>query len=91
MQPVIPILVTAGTAGGTVVGWALNGTNVIGGAELGNPGPSWHVMGSGNYNTDGRSDILFRNSSSEVAIWSVSGGSVIDSASIANPRSHLAL
>jgi hypothetical protein len=42
-------------------------------------------MGSGDYNADGRSDILFQNSSGEVAIWSVNGGSVIGSATIANP------
>ena len=37
--------------------WEMNGTNVIGAASLGNPGPDWHVMGTGDYNGQGRSDI----------------------------------
>jgi hypothetical protein len=40
---------------------------VIGGG-LGNPGPNWRVMGSGNYNGPARNDILFQNSSGEVAV-----------------------
>ena len=31
--------------GGEVVIWEMNGTSVIGGASLGNPGPSWHAIG----------------------------------------------
>jgi hypothetical protein len=42
-------------------------------------------MGVGDYNNDGQSDILFQNSSGEVDIWSVSGTTVLMSASIANP------
>ena len=63
----------------------MNGTTRVGGGSLGNPGPSWHVMGVGDYNNDGRSDILFQNSSGEVDIWSVNGTTVLSSASIANP------
>jgi hypothetical protein len=36
-------------------------TNVIGSAVVVNQGPSWHVMGVGDYNNDGRSDILWQN------------------------------
>jgi hypothetical protein len=46
----------------------LNGTTVIGGGSVGNPGPSWHVMGIGDYNNDGKSDILLQSSSGDVAI-----------------------
>ena len=28
---------------GVVAIWVMNGTAVIGGGSLGNPGPSWHV------------------------------------------------
>jgi hypothetical protein len=31
-------------------------------ASLGNPGPDWHVFGTGDYNNDGKSDILWQNS-----------------------------
>jgi hypothetical protein len=55
----------------------MNGTSRIGGGSLGNPGPSWHVMGSGDYNRDGRPDILWQNASGEVGIWDISGISVV--------------
>ena len=42
-------------------------------------------MGTGDYNRDGFSDILFQNSSGEVATWLLSGTNVIGSASLANP------
>jgi hypothetical protein len=65
--------------------WELNGTTVIGAGSVGNPGPSWHVMGVGDYNNDGRSDILFQSSSGEVAIWELNGTSVIGAGSLGNP------
>jgi ELWxxDGT repeat protein len=36
--------------------WELNGANVIG--SLGNPGPTWHTVSTGDFNGDGHSDIL---------------------------------
>ena len=43
-----------------------------------NPGPSWHVIGSGDFNGDGYSDILWQNTSSgEVYIWEINGTKVI--------------
>ena len=63
----------------------MNGTAVIGAASLGNPGPDWHVMGTGDYNHDGRSDILWQNSNGDVVTWEMNGTSMIGSASLANP------
>jgi len=59
------------------------GTGIIG--TVGNPGPSWHVIGTGDYNGDGKSDILFQNSSGEVAIWELDGTNVIGNSSLGNP------
>jgi len=42
-------------------------------------------MGAGDYNNDGKSDILWQNSSGAVAIWEMNGTSVLASATIANP------
>jgi serralysin len=64
----------------------MNGTSRIGGGSLGNPGPSWHVMGSGDYNRDGRPDILWQNASGEVGVWDISGISVVGAAILAGPR-----
>jgi FG-GAP-like repeat len=63
----------------------MNGFNVIAAASIGNPGPDWHIFGTGDYNNDGKSDILWQNSSGAVAIWEMNGTSVLASATIANP------
>ena len=43
------------------------------------------MIGTGDYNGDGKSDILFQNSSGEVVIWELDGTTVIGSASLGNP------
>jgi serralysin len=63
----------------------INGIDINASASLGNPGPSWHVKGTGDFNGDGFSDILWQNSSGAVAIWEMNGTNVIASASIGNP------
>jgi putative lipase involved disintegration of autophagic bodies len=63
----------------------MNGTNVIGSGDLGDPGPTWHAIGTGDFNGDGRSDILFQNDSGEIVIWEMNGTSVIGTVSLGNP------
>lgn len=58
-----------GETGGEAPIWEINGSAVIGAAGLGNPGPAWHVKGSGDFNGDGYSDILWQDDSGNVAIW----------------------
>jgi hypothetical protein len=38
-----------------------------------NPGPSWHVVGTGDYNIDQRSDILWQADDGTPAIWFMNG------------------
>jgi hypothetical protein len=66
----------------------MNGTNVIGGGTVSlNPGPSWQAIGTGDFNHDGHSDILFQNASSgQVSIWEMNGTSVIGGGAVSpNP------
>ena len=49
------------------------------------PRPDWHILGTGDYNNDGKSDILWRNSSGAVAIWEMNGISAIAAVVVANP------
>jgi hypothetical protein len=66
--------------------WEMNGTSIIGGALVGsNPGPSWHIIATGDFNGDGYSDILWQNTSGEVYIWEMNGTTVIGGASLGNP------
>ncbi len=65
---------------GQVAIWELNGTNVIGSGVVGpNPGPSWNVVGTGDFYGNGLSDALFQNTSGQVAIWELNGTNVIGS------------
>jgi len=70
---------------GEVAIWEMNGTTVIGGRSLGNPGSSRHVMAIGDFNEDGTRDILWQNDSGEVAIWEMNGTAVIGGGSLGNP------
>jgi hypothetical protein len=42
-------------------------------------------MGVGDYNNDGKSDILWQNSSGAVAVWEMNGTNAIATTIIANP------
>jgi len=44
---------------------------------------SWKIVGTGDFNNDGKSDILWRNTSTgDNAIWFMNGGTVSSSSAI---------
>ena len=45
----------------------------VGTAGSFNPGPSWQIKGSGDFNGDGRDDILWQGSDGTPAIWLMDG------------------
>ena len=57
----------------------MNGNHLIGGGPVSpNPGPAWQAIGTGDFNGDGFSDILFQNTrSGQVSIWEMNGNNLI--------------
>ena len=53
----------------------MNGTNAVSVGAVGpfNPGPSWQIEGSSDFNGDNRSDILWQNSDGTPAVWLMDG------------------
>jgi hypothetical protein len=70
------------------------GTNVIGGGDIDGVSPNlsagWTVAGVGDYNDDGKADILLQNASGAVAEWLMNGTNVIGGGvigTVSSPRS----
>ena len=47
--------------------------------------PSWHAEGAGDFNGDGKADILWQNDDGTPAIWLMNGTSFIGGGGLANP------
>jgi hypothetical protein len=56
---------------GTPAIWLMDGTQAawVGAVGPFNPGPSWQIKGTGDFNGDGKSDILWQGSDGTPAIW----------------------
>jgi hypothetical protein len=74
---------------GQVAIWEMNGTNQVpGGSQIlpANPGPSWTEVGTGDFNDDGHSDILWQNANGQAAIWEMNGTNLIGGGAVSpNP------
>jgi hypothetical protein len=59
----------------------MNGTGVIHSGALGGSDSDWHIVGVGDFNGDGRADILWRHTSGFVSQWLVDGTTIIGAGS----------
>ena len=76
--------------------WSMNGATVTGsnsvisnGSALA-PDASWSVAGVGDFNGDGYSDLLWRQSSGALAVWDMQGSTVTSSSNITYQGSSIA-
>ncbi|WNG35563.1 VCBS repeat-containing protein [Archangium violaceum] len=68
--------------------WYLDGTTVLGSADVPMPGASseWQVRGSGDFNRDGYSDVIWYNPGTrQVSVWHLRNNNVYGVTDIATP------
>jgi hypothetical protein len=65
--------------------WEMNGTTPTSKVALFDPGPSWHLIGSGDFNGDGMSDLLWQNNDGTPAVWLMNGTAPTSGVALPNP------
>jgi hypothetical protein len=64
--------------------WIIVNDQIASSIFVGNVPTSWSVAETGDFNGDGKSDILWHDTSGNTAIWFMNGGTVTSSTLIAN-------
>ena len=65
---------------GSVGIWLIDGTQILSAAVIAPSGiapNNWHISGTGDFNNDGKSDILWRADDGTVAIWGMNGTQIV--------------
>jgi hypothetical protein len=71
---------------GSLLIWEMNGTGVLNpsAALVGKVAyPKWTIIGLGDFNGDGHADVLWRDTSGDLAIWEMNGTQIINSGFVA--------
>jgi hypothetical protein len=81
--------------GGNVAAWFMNGASLVSVVTLGNIPANWNVVGTGDFDGDnkadilwrdggGRTDILWRDGGGNVALWQMSGATIVAVVNVGN-------
>jgi hypothetical protein len=62
----------------------MNGTSVTSMTSLANSGSSWHVVATGDFNRDGKADILWQNDDGLPVIWEMNGRTIVAAGGLPN-------
>jgi FG-GAP-like repeat len=62
----------------------MNGATVMSSGALGNMPTTWTVVGVGDFNGDGKADLLWRDNLGNTSIWFMNGTAVASSAAVGN-------
>jgi hypothetical protein len=65
--------------------WQINGLSVTGGGGVSNPGSAWFYAGTGDFQGEGGTSILFRNENGILAYWALSGTSITAVGTMGSP------
>ena len=66
--------------------WLLNGTQCYR-TQIGHRVAGWIIAATGDYDGDGKSDILWTDGSGDMAIWFMNGATIVSTAGLGNVRS----
>jgi glucose/arabinose dehydrogenase len=65
-------------ADGTIALWMMSGGGITSSAGYAVPG--WTLVGTGDFNGDGRADLVFQNAvTPQIAVWLMNGGAIVGS------------
>jgi hypothetical protein len=66
----------------------MNGLSVSAMTTLSDPGASWKAIGTGDFNGDGKADILFQSTDGTPMIWAMNGTTVTATATLTSPGAN---
>ena len=72
-------------ADGSVVLWDMGGTHIVNAGVVGNPGPTWHVKGTGVFFGGGNTAIIMQNDDGSVVLWDMSGTTIVNAGLVGAP------
>jgi Tannase and feruloyl esterase/FG-GAP-like repeat len=72
------------TSTGEVGMWVMNGTKVVQSVDFGAVPSNWKIAGIGDFDGNGSTDILWRDTSGNVGVWLLNGTSILSTSVIGN-------